>query len=303
MIALFLAIVTALFFPGIIIRVKSIVSGRKGPGIFQPWKNIFVLLRKGSVFSRTTSFVFQMAPVIYLATLICAILLLPFPGMPSWFGFPADFILLAYLLALGKFFFIIGALDTGSSFEGMGANREALYSMLAEPAFFILFGTLAMLTGHLSMQSVFEHFHLSGYNSVVSGMIAVYVLIQIAMIENSRMPVDDPKTHLELTMIHEVMVLDNSGFDLALIQIGTNLKFALYGNLIANILIPLNLAIPYRIVLFFGIQAVFAASIGMMESFRARKKMMKNPQFIVTLSSIALVGFILSLLMMYQLIR
>jgi Formate hydrogenlyase subunit 4 len=303
MIALLLAIVTALFFPGIIVRVKSIVSGRKGPGILQPWKNIFVLLRKSSVFSTTTSYIFQIAPVIYLATLICAIILLPFPGIPSGFGFGADFVLLAYLLAMGKFFFIIGAMDTGSSFEGMGANREALYSMLAEPAFFILFGTLALLTGHLSMQSIFEHFHLSGYNTLIAGMIAVYVLIQIAMIENSRMPVDDPKTHLELTMIHEVMILDHSGFDLALIQIGINLKFALYGILIANILIPVSWAIPYRIGLFFGIQAAFAASIGVMESFRARKKMMKNPQFIVTLSSIALVGFILSLLMMYQLIR
>jgi formate hydrogenlyase subunit 4 len=303
MIALLLAIITALFFPGIIIRVKSIVSGRKGPGIFQPWKNILLLLKKSSVFSTTTSYIFRIAPLIYLATLICAILLLPFPGSPSVFSFGADFVLLAYLLALGKFFFIIGALDTGSSFEGMGANREALYSMLAEPAFFILFGTLALLTGHLSMQSIFEQFQLSGYNSVISGMIAVYVLIQIAMIENSRMPVDDPKTHLELTMIHEVMILDTSGFDLALIHIGTNLKFALYGILIANILIPVTWSFPYKIALFFGIQGVFAASIGLMESFRARKKLMKNPQFIVTLSSIALVGFIISLLMMFQLIR
>lgn len=302
MIALLLAILTALFFPGIIVRVKSIVSGRKGPGIFQPWRNIFVLLRKSSVFSTSTSYIFQFAPVIYFATLVCAILLLPFPGLPSVFAFGADFVLLAYLLALGKFFFIIGAMDTGSSFEGMGANREALYSMLAEPAFFILFGTLALLTGHLSMQSIFEYFHLSGYNMVIAGIIAVYVLIQVAMIENSRMPVDDPKTHLELTMIHEVMILDNSGFDLALIHIGTNLKFALYGILIANILIPVSWALPYRLGLFFGIQLVFAASIGLMESFRARKKMIKNPQFIVTLSSIALVGFILSLLMMYQLI-
>jgi len=303
MIALLLAIVTAFFFPGIIVRVKSIVSGRKGPGIFQPWKNIFLLIRKGSVFSTTTSYIFRIAPVIYLATLVCAILLLPFPGLNSGFSFTADFVLIAYLLALGKFFFIIGALDTGSSFEGMGANREALYSMLAEPAFFILFGTLAMLTGHSSMQSIFEQFRMTGYGPVISGMIAVYILMQIAMIENSRMPVDDPKTHLELTMIHEVMILDNSGFDLALIQIGTNLKFALYGILIANILIPISWILPYRLALFFGIQVVFAGSIGLMESFRARKKMMKNPQFIVTLSSIALVGFILSLLMIYQLIR
>jgi formate hydrogenlyase subunit 4 len=300
MIALLLAIVTALFFPGIIVRVKSVMSGRKGPGILQPWKNILLLLRKGSVFSTTTSYIFQMAPVIYLATLVCALLLLPFPGIPSGFSFGADFVFLAYLLALGKFFFIAGAMDTGSSFEGMGANREALYSMLAEPAFFILFGTLALLTGQSSLQAIFGQFHLTGYNTVISGMIAVYILIQIAMIENSRMPVDDPKTHLELTMIHEVMILDHSGFDLALIQTGTNLKFALYGILIANILIPADWILLYRVLLFFGIQAAFAAAIGMMESFRARKKMMKNPQFIVTLSSIALVGFILALLMMFQ---
>ncbi len=303
MITLLLAFVTALFFPGIILRVKSIVSGRKGPGIFQPWKNILLLLRKGSVFSITTSYIFRMAPVIYLATLLFAILLLPFPGLPSAFSFSGDFVFLAYLLALGKFFFIIGALDTGSSFEGMGANREALYSMLAEPAFFILFGTLALLTGNTSMQSIFDHFQLEGHNWVITGMIAVYVLVQIAMIENSRMPVDDPKTHLELTMIHEVMILDHSGFDLALIQIGTNLKFALYGILIANILIPVTWMIQYQLALFAGIQLIFAGSIGLMESFRARKKMMKNPQFIVTLSSIALVGFILSLLMIYQLIK
>ena len=303
MIALMLAVVTIVFFPGIIVRVKSIVSGRKGPGILQPWKNIFLLLKKGSVFSTTTSYIFRIAPVIYLATLICAILLLPFPGLNTGIAFGADFVLLAYLLALGKFFFIVGALDTGSSFEGMGANREALYSMLAEPAFFILVGTLALLTGHMSMESIFAHFQLSGYGPIISGVIAVYILMQIAMIENSRMPVDDPKTHLELTMIHEVMILDNSGFDLALIQIGTNLKFALYGILIANILIPPVWAIQYRLVVFFGIQAVFAGSIGLMESFRARKKMMKNPQFIVTLSSIALVAFILALLMTYQMIR
>ncbi|MEI7661050.1 MAG: NADH-quinone oxidoreductase subunit H [Bacteroidota bacterium] len=316
-----LAIVTALFFPGIILRVKSIASGRKGPGILQPWKNILLLLRKGSVFSTTTSYIFRLAPVIYLSTIICAILLLPFPGMPSMFGFEGDFVLFAYLLALGKFFFILGALDTGSSFEGMGANREALYSMLAEPAFFILFGTLALLTGHTSMQQIFDSFQFAGQNSFIIGFIAVYLLVQIAMIENSRMPVDDPKTHLELTMIHEVMILDHSGFDLALINIGTALKFAMYGLLIANFLVPVEGArwllksgsvimshdgkgwlIIFQLGFFVFIQVVFAALIGLMESFRARKKLARNPQFIVTLSSIALVAFILVLLITFKMI-
>ncbi len=324
-----LAIVTALFFPGIILRVKSMASGRKGPGILQPWKNIWVLLHKGSVFSTTTSYIFQIAPVIYLSTIVCALLLLPFPGMPSFFGFNGDFVLLAYMLALGKFIFIIGALDTGSSFEGMGANREALYSMLAEPAFFILFGTLALLTGHTSLQQIFESFQFTGHNSFIIGFIAVYLLIQIAMIENSRMPVDDPKTHLELTMVHEVMILDHSGFDLALMHIGTALKFALYGLLIANFLVPVDgrelivngeqflmnsergimnsggggyWMVALQIGVYFMVQVVFAIMIGLMESFRARKKLARNPQFIVTLSSIALVAFILVLLITFKMI-
>ncbi|MEI7724594.1 MAG: NADH-quinone oxidoreductase subunit H [Bacteroidota bacterium] len=323
-----LAIVTALFFPGIILRVKSIASGRKGPGIMQPWKNILVLLRKGSVFSTTTSFIFRIAPAIYLSTIVCALVLLPFPGMPSIFGFDGDFVLFAYLLALGKFLFILGALDTGSSFEGMGANREALYSMLAEPAFFILFGTLALLTGHTSMYQIFESFQFAGHNSFIIGFIAVYLLIQIAMIENSRMPVDDPKTHLELTMIHEVMILDHSGFDLALVHIGTALKFAMYGLLIANFLVPVDPAVlvvnskewithsetgginhpggAWLVVLqvgvYFILQMMFASLIGLMESFRARKKLVRNPQFIVTLSSIALVAFILVLLITFKMI-
>lgn len=321
-----LAIVTALFFPGIILRVKSLASGRKGPGILQPWKNTLVLLRKGSVISTTTSYVFRIAPAIYLSTVICAMLLLPFPGMPSAFGFAGDFVLFAYLLALGKFLFILGALDTGSSFEGMGANREALYSMLAEPAFFILFGTLALLTGHTSMQQIFESFRFAGHNSFIIGFIAVYLLVQIAMIENSRMPVDDPKTHLELTMIHEVMILDHSGFDLALVHIGTALKFAMYGLLIANFLVPVDAGpllahsgqllmkdeqglvntvgkpgmILLQVGVYFSVQVLIAGMIGLMESFRARKKLARNPQFIVTLSSIALVAFIMVLLITFK---
>ena len=303
MTGLFLALLTILFFPGVILRVKNTASGRKGAGFFQPWRNIFLLLKKGSIFSRTTSYIFQIAPLIYFSTILCAILLLPFAGMPSFFGFDGDFVLFAYLLALGKFFFIIGAIDTGSSFEGMGANREALYSMLLEPALFILFGTLALLTGHTSMQEIFVHFQWNDPYSFIIGFITVYLLIQIAMIENSRMPVDDPKTHLELTMIHEVMILDNSGFDLALIHIGAYLKFAMYGTLIAECILPAAGSRFIQVSLFFGIQVLFASTIGILESFRARKKLMRNPQFIVTLSSIALIAFFLVLLIKFKLIH
>ncbi len=302
MIPLVISAISALFFPGIILRVKSIASGRKGPCILQPWKNIVVLMRKGSVISHTAGFVFAMGPVVYLTTVVCAILLLPFPGMDPLFGFRGDFVLVAYFLALGKFFFILSALDTGSSFEGMGSNREALYSMLLEPAFFIFFGTLALLTGYTSMQEIFTSFRFTGHDYFIVGFIGIYLLVQIAMIENSRMPVDDPKTHLELTMIHEVMILDHSGFDLALIHIGTALKYTVYGLLVANLLIPAGWELPWQLILFFLIQVIFAALIGFLESFRARKKLSRNPQFIVTLSSIALIGFILALLITFNMI-
>jgi formate hydrogenlyase subunit 4 len=298
-----LLILVAAFFPGIILRVKSIASGRKGPGIFQPLKDLMVLLKKGSVFSNTTSIIFQVAPTIALATVIVAMLIVPVANQEAVFAFEGDFVFFAYLLALGKFFMIISALDTGSGFEGMGANREALYSMLVEPAFFILIATFAMFTGYTSFSDILTHFHIAGnYYVVIFSIIGAYVLLQISMIENSRVPVDDPKTHLELTMIHEVIILDNSGFDKALIHIGSYLKFALYGALISSFLIPANWSLTWQITSFIGIQALIAASIGILESFRARNKMVKNSQYILTLSAITVVAFVIVLILTNKLI-
>jgi len=236
MVGFALILIAAFFFPGIIIRTKSIMSGRKGPGVLQPVKDIRVLMMKGSVFSKTTGLIFQIAPAITLASILCAILLIPFARQNAIISFEGDFVFFAYILAFGKFFAIIAALDTGSSFEGMGANREALFSMLVEPAFFILLATFAMFTGYTSFSDIFSHFFITGNNYVlIYSMIGFYLFAQIAMIENSRLPVDDPKTHLELTMIHEVMILDNSGFDKALIHIGSYLKFAIYGNVCTQV--------------------------------------------------------------------
>ncbi|MFH2143021.1 MAG: NADH-quinone oxidoreductase subunit H, partial [Bacteroidota bacterium] len=122
--------IAAIFFPGIILRSKSIVSGRKGPGVLQPIKDLRVLFMKGSVFSSTTGLIFQIAPAINLASIICVIAVIPFANHNAIIHFEGDFLFFCYLIAFGKFFSIISALDTGSSFEGMGANREALYSML-----------------------------------------------------------------------------------------------------------------------------------------------------------------------------
>ena len=291
MLSLVLILIASFFFTGIIIRTKSISSGRKGPGIFQPVKDVWRLFKKGSVYSETTSFVFQIAPVVYFSSVVMAILVVPFGSTKGIISFDGDFIFFAYVLALGKFFSIISAMDTGSSFEGMGASREALYSMFAEPAFFILMGSFALLTGHTSFFEIFSTLHLGSYITYALGIMATFVLVMIAMIENSRMPIDDPKTHLELTMVHEVMILDNSGFDLGLILSTGYLKFAMYGTLIANLYIG-ELSLLYAIPAFFFIQFAFAVSVGIIESFMARYRMSHNPQFIFALSSVSLLIFL-----------
>jgi formate hydrogenlyase subunit 4 len=297
MLSLILILIAAAFFTGVIIRVKSISSGRKGPGIFQPLFDVVRLFKKGVVYSETTSFIFQIAPTIYFSSVVMAMLVVPFGQSKGILSFDGDFIFFAYILALGKFFSIISAMDTGSSFEGMGASREALYSMFAEPAFFILMGSLALLTGHTSFQEMFAALHIGSYISYALAILGTFVLMMIAMVENSRMPIDDPKTHLELTMVHEVMILDNSGFDLGLILTAGYLKFAIYGALVVNLFIgvfPLQYSIP----MFFVIQFVLASGVGFIESFMARFRMSHNAQFIFVLTSVSLLIFFGALLIL-----
>ena len=299
----FVLIVTAsLFFPGIIIRTKSLLSGRKGPGLFQPLKDIRRLLRKASVYSRTTSFIFQMAPTVYFSSVLIAIAMIPFGRQAGLISFKGDFVFFAYVLSLGKFWSIIGALDTGSSFEGMGASREALYSLLAEPAFFILMGSFALLTGHTSFQEIFGSLHFGSSVSYAVGLLAAFVITLLTLVENSRMPIDDPRTHLELTMIHEVMILDNSGFDLGLILQAGNLKFAMYGALIANFFLTPGSELYYSLPIFIVTQILFAIAIGVVESFMARFRMNHNPQYIFTLTSMSLLIFLGVLLMLGKIV-
>jgi formate hydrogenlyase subunit 4 len=291
MLSIFLILLTSIFFTGIILRTKSITSGRKGPGIMQPVKDVIRLFRKGAVYSDTTSIIFRIAPVTYFSSVLMACFVIPFGSNKGIVSFDGDFIFFAYILASGKFFSIISAMDTGSSFEGMGASREALYSMFAEPAFFILIGSFALLTGNTSFYEIFSELHLGSSITYTLGGLAAFVLLMITMIENSRMPVDDPKTHLELTMIHEVMILDNSGFDLGLILSAGYLKFAMFGAIIADFFIG-GLSLIWAIPLFILIQILFAVIIGLIESFMARFRMSHNAQFILALSSVSFLIFL-----------
>lgn len=301
MISFLLILAASLFFMGVIARIKSIAQGRKGPGIFQPLRDMRRLLRKGAVFSETTSWIFQFAPSLSFAALVTAALTVPFADHPGLLSFRGDFVFFAYMLALGKFFMIMAAMDTGSPFEGMGAAREGLYSLLVEPAFFILIGSFGLLTGNTSFFDIFSKFHFNNEVSYLMGGMAAYVLFQIAMIENSRLPVDDPKTHLELTMVHEVMILDTSGPDLAMMQMGVAFKFAVYGALIANFILPPALPIWLEAILFLLVQFLFSVMVGLAESFRARKRMRLNVEFIFTLTSLSILLFFTALVLTQKL--
>ena len=297
MLSFILIVLCALLFTGVVNRTRSILSGRKGPGILQPIKNVILLLRKGSVFSNSSSFIFQIAPIVALAATMVAILLVPFGKYPSFITFKGDFILFIYLLALGRFAIILNALDTASSFEGMGASREALYGMLIEPAFFMLLGAFAMITGHTTFSDVSQVFQTGGMHGAILGILAAFMLFNIMLVETSRLPVDDPRTHLELTMIHEVMVLDNSGFDFGLITINTFLKFSLFSALIAFCITPPDLSIWIHLVVFFVVEFGCAVAVGFFESFRARNRMAKNPSYLISITAIGLLTFIAAIVL------
>ncbi len=286
MLSFILIIAAALLFSGIIVRTKSVCAGRRGPGVFQPLMDVARLFRKGTVYSNSTTAVFKMAPPVYLATVLMAAACVPFGARPGLLSFEGDFVFFAYVLSLGKFFCIIAALDTASSFEGMGASRESLYSMLAEPVFFLIAGSLALFTGNVSFSGMFVS--LETYGSVFgfgTSIVMAVLLLLVSMIENSRLPVDDPKTHLELTMVHEVMILDNSGFDLGLILCAGYLKFAIYGAIVANLFVCGGMACSIGI--FVLVQLLCAVAIGLTESFMARFRMNHNPEFIFSLSAAA----------------
>jgi len=302
MINIFILFFSALLIIGIISKVKAKIVARKMPLFFQPLFDVVRLFKKGAVYSNTTSIIFKIAPLLYFASVLTALLFIPIGSFKGILSFQGDFVFFAYLLGIGKFITIIAAMDTGSPFEGMGANREALYSMLVEPAFFVFMGSMALFTNNISFHDLYLHLNMNSNLSDVISITAVFVFVYIAMIENSRMPVDDPKTHLELTMVHEVMVLDNSGFDLALIHIATWLKFSIFGALVSNFIISSTWSLAIQLVTFFIIQICFALLVGILEVFRARNKMDKNPQWIITLSAIAIVMFLTTLILTQKII-
>jgi formate hydrogenlyase subunit 4 len=282
---------------GLVNRVKSLFAGRVGPPLLQPYRDLLRLLRKRSIYSRTTTWVFRTGPLVALAATATAGLLLSFGGAPPLLSFAGDFVLFASLLALARFATALAALDTGSSFEGMGASREVAFGALAEPALFLCFLGLVRATGALSLDRMLG----PGLSDAFQGHAAALILLSLALFavglaENARIPVDDPNTHLELTMIHEVMVLDHSGPELAAVDYGASLKLYLFGALVVRLALglfaPASATGPLG---FLAGMALFAAAVGTVESVTARLRMARIPQLLVGASALSLFSLVLLL--------
>lgn len=284
-----LILATALLIPGLVNRTRARLAGRRGIRFRQHLYDVRLLLSKGAVYSSTVSALFRAAPSVYLGAALVAALMIPVGDLPPLMSFDGDLVVFAYLLALGRFALVLAALDTGSAFEGMGASREALYGALVEPALMLTLGTLALLTGHTSFAHIFAHGAADSLETAVVLLLTAFVLLKIVFTESGRIPVDDPRTHLELTMIHEVMCLDYCGVDLAFIKMAGWLKTAALSMLAADAAVavccPRWWAAAPLAVLLTGL------AVGVVESTRARNKLARNATYILTIAALALVVF------------
>ncbi len=284
------------FLAMIITKTKAWFSGRKGPAWLQNYSTLVKLLKKTPVYSHSTTYIFRLGPIVNLAGIVMALCLLPIAGRPPLISFSGDVIMLFYLLGLGRFFVISAAMDTASPFEGMGAAREALYGTLAEATVFVVIILFERLQGGLSLSSYLGlHSSISIWGNAGASIILVVIAMFIVLLtENSRVPVDDPTTHLELTMIHEVMVLDHSGPDFALIEAASWLKLLFYSAFITNLICPRQgTSIDF---LFFGLLvAAIYALVGVIESITARFRLSMVPKFILTSFALAFFALIFSM--------
>ncbi|NTV52785.1 MAG: hydrogenase [Candidatus Firestonebacteria bacterium] len=293
----FLSLALAPLFLGIINRTKAFFAGRHGVPWCQVYFDLWKLLHKGVVCSRTTTWVFRLGPMLGLAAMLGAAALLPWGAIPAGVAFTGDMILFAYAFALARFGTVLAALDTGSSFEGMGASREIWISVLAEPVFFVCLGTLVAVTHQGSLSGVIPALNpqvwpKAGLSLVLLGGALFLVLLA----ENARIPVDDPNTHLELTMIHEVMVLDHAGPDLAFIVYGAGLKLWVLAALLVNVLVPWKPLSPWGsgAVMLAGMLGV-ALAVGITESVMARLRLRRIPQMLLIAGGFAALALILTL--------
>lgn len=288
---------------GVIKKLKAFSQKRKGAPVFQMYFDLFKLFRKGTLVSETSSWIFKAAPFILFSTSLTAALLVPVSTLiPEPLNLPGDFIMMVSIFALGRFFMMLAGLDTGSTFGGMGSSREAMISSLIEPAILVSLFTAALITGSTSLSRIMSTVNEPGSQLPLQVSVLLFpALLIIILAETARIPVDDPSTHLELTMVHEAMILEYSGRHLALIEYGAAIKQLTLITLMVNILIPhdqiFSVAAPSSLLLsllvYIGKVFLSAVLIALIEINTVKLKLFSIP-------NLAALAFILSFIAFLQ---
>lgn len=290
---------------GIIARMKARIQNRHGASILRPYSDLLKLLRKEDLRPATASPLFRLAPLVVFACTVAAAAFVPVVYFGPLAGVSGDFILLVYLFAFARFFLMLGAADGGSAFGGMGASREALVSTLAEAPLLLGLAALAIVSRSASVQGIVQwtltqdFFQLSAVHALAFSALAL-----VAIAETGRIPVDNPTTHLELTMIHEAMVLEYSGPSLAWIEWAGAIKLSVLAALLIAVFLPWGMAVSltagalaFAVLAFAGKALAVALAIAVVESSVAKLRMYMVPDFLGVASALAILAVVFTALM------
>ena len=279
----FIVLISPLFI-SLIKKVKAFTQGRQGPPLLQTYYILVKLLKKERVYSNNTSLIIRITPYINVVCVIVASLFVPVVYIPGLFAGFGNVILFLYLLVCAKFFMALAGLDAGSTFGGMGSSREMTFSAVIEPVIIIVFAALGLL---LKTTNLYEMFAMSLKSSLLinpSTLLISLSLFIILIVESSRIPVDNPETHLELTMIHETMLLEYSGPDLAMMEMAHAVKQTLLMAVLINVLFPWGLTaapdvltIAISLTAFIAKAAILAVAVGIFESLFAKSRLFRLP--------------------------
>jgi formate hydrogenlyase subunit 4 len=289
------------FIVGLIRKVKARLQLRRGPTVFQPYRDLFKLFRKQPVVSTTTSWIFTITPYILFGSTLAAGLLVPVFSSTTPLSFAGNIIALVYLLAVGTFFLILAGLDAGSAFGGMGSSREAIVASLTEPAMILSIFAIALTAGSTNLSTIVHKTAL--LEGIVTDpsphLMALAALFIVAIAETGRVPVDNPATHLELTMIHEAMILEYSGRYLALVEWASSLKLLVFLTLIVNVFAPWGIATSADpLALGIGLSTYLikvsglAVLIGVLESMFAKLRLFRVTDLLGVAFILALLGLV-----------
>ncbi len=296
-----LVIAVAPLLTGLVRATKARLLRRRGPPLLQPYRDLIRLARKEAVVAESASWLFRFVPYLVFAATWVAAALVPTFATELLFSWSADLIAIIALLGAARFFLALAGLDIGTSFGGLGSSREALFGALAEPAMIVIVFTLALVAGSTQLSTVAAFMVSSNVGLRVSLGMALVALIIVALAENGRIPVDNPATHLELTMVHEAMILEYSGRHLAVIELAAMLKLALYVSLIACVFAPWGLAIADASVgdrllgaLTYLVKlAIAGVALGVFETSIAKMRVFRVPDFVGVALMLGFLGALL----------